>query len=232
MFSRIHEKLGTAGFVISIVALIAALTGGAYAAAGLSPQVKKQITKESKKFSKQFSKQFAVAGPQGAKGDTGAAGAKGDTGAQGGKGDPGAPGSPGGPGPEGSPWTAGGVLPEGETETGAWGFGIVSNSEIQTVPVSFNIPLETAPVIHVIQENGKEKTGGGEIDQPACPGEVAEPAADPGTLCLYTEKEVNIAFPGYPDPSFTKSFTTGAAIGIVPSATGSRAFGTWAVTAP
>jgi hypothetical protein len=233
MFSRIHEKLGTAGFVISIVALVAALSGGAYAASkGLSPQVKKQITKESKKFSKQFSKQFAVPGPQGAKGDTGAAGATGAKGDTGGKGDPGAPGSPGGPGPEGSPWTAGGVLPSGETETGAWAFGIVSNREIQTVPVSFNIPLEAAPAIHVIQENGKEKIPGEEIVQPACPGEVAEPAADPGNLCLYTEKEVNIIFPGYPDPSFTKSYTTGAAIGIVPSASGSRAFGTWAVTAP
>ena len=32
MFDRIHQKLGTAGFVISIVALVAALGGGAYAA--------------------------------------------------------------------------------------------------------------------------------------------------------------------------------------------------------
>ena len=30
--SRIHQKLGTAGFIISIVALVAAFGGGAYAA--------------------------------------------------------------------------------------------------------------------------------------------------------------------------------------------------------
>jgi len=125
MFSRIHEKLGTAGFVISIVALIAALTGGAYAAGALNPQVKKQITKESKKFSKKFSKQFATPGPQGPTGAAGAAGARGDAGA---KGDAGTNGTNGAPGTNGTNGEAG-MCSEGEPEcalapggvlTGVW----------------------------------------------------------------------------------------------------------------
>jgi hypothetical protein len=231
MFSRIHEKLGTAGFVISIVALIAALTGGAYAAGALSPKIKKQITKESKKFSKKFSKQFAIPGPQGATGATGAAGAKGDAGAAGAQG---APGAPGGPGPEGSPWTAGGVLPEGETESGTWSYGLTANNSLQLVDISFVIPLEAPPTIHYIQVNGKEKVIGEEgleeIDQPDCPGEVTEPAAAPGALCLYAEQEVAVAFAGH--PSFTHSYSSGAVVGILPSESSSRAHGTWAVTAP
>jgi hypothetical protein len=221
MFSRIHEKLGTAGFVISIVALIAALTGGAYAAGALNPQIKKQITKESRKFSKKFSKQFAKEGPQGAKGDTGAQGA---------------PGSNGAPGPAGSPWTAGGVLPKGKTETGAWAFGVTASNSAQLVSVSFNIPLEAAPDIHVINASGKEKVFNEtasvfeEIVQPDCPGEATEPEAAPGTLCLYVSKELNLFWGEY--PPITESYATGAVIAMLPSATEARASGTWAVTAP
>ncbi|MBA3867401.1 MAG: hypothetical protein H0X42_13840 [Solirubrobacterales bacterium] len=50
--SRIHQKLGTAGFIISIVALVAALGGGAYAASGgLSGKQKKEVEKIAKKDS-------------------------------------------------------------------------------------------------------------------------------------------------------------------------------------
>jgi hypothetical protein len=119
MFSRIHEKLGTAGFVISIVALIAALTGGAYAASALNPQVKKQITKESKKFSKKFSKEFAKPGATGAPGAKGDAGSNGSNGSNGTPGSPGAPGEPGEAGmcSQAEPECA---LPAGGTLTGTW----------------------------------------------------------------------------------------------------------------
>lgn len=92
MLSRIHQKLGTAGFVISIVALIAALGG---TAAALTAADKNLIKSESKKFSKQFSKKFAKAGPAGAKGDTGATGATGAPGAAGAAGKDGAAGADG-----------------------------------------------------------------------------------------------------------------------------------------
>jgi hypothetical protein len=89
MISSIHRKLGTAGFIISIVALVAALGGGAYAAnSALSGKQKKEVEKIAKKY----------AGKPGATGATGPAGAKGDAGAAGAagaKGDTGAPGSNG-----------------------------------------------------------------------------------------------------------------------------------------
>jgi collagen triple helix repeat protein len=149
MFSRIHEKLGTAGFVISIVALVAALSGGAYAAGALNPQVKKQITKESKKFSKKFSKQFAKAGPQGAKGDTGAPGANGSNGAAGSPGNPGEPGSSGEPGmcSEGNPTC---VAPSGSTLTGTWA---VAGGAEDLAMATISFPLRVSPAPTAIQES-------------------------------------------------------------------------------
>ena len=50
MIERIHQKLGTAGFVIAIVALIAALGGTALAAAKLNGTQKKEVEKIAKKY--------------------------------------------------------------------------------------------------------------------------------------------------------------------------------------
>lgn len=151
MFSRIHEKLGTAGFVISIVALIAALTGGAYAAGALSPQVKKQITKESKKFSKKFSKQFAQVGPQGPQGNPGAPGAKGDTGSSGANGSPGTNGTNGTNGEPGmcseaEPECA---LPSGAVLTGKWAIA-GGESDFELATISF--PLRVSPPPTALRE--------------------------------------------------------------------------------
>jgi hypothetical protein len=83
VISRIHQKLGTAGFVISIVALVAALGGGAYAAkSGLTGKQKKEVEKIARKFA-------GAPGAQGAKGATGAAGTNGANGENGAKGDKG-----------------------------------------------------------------------------------------------------------------------------------------------
>jgi hypothetical protein len=74
----IHQKLGTAGFVISIIALVAALGGSAFAAKGALTHKQK---KEVKKIAQTEAKKFAgKPGPAGAKGDTGP---KGDRGAKG-----------------------------------------------------------------------------------------------------------------------------------------------------
>jgi len=94
MLSRIHEKLGTAGFVISIVALVAALGGGAYAAKnGLTSKQKKEVEKIAKKV--------AVPGPKGEKGENGSAGSKGENGSAGSKGDTGTKGEAGAKGDPG-----------------------------------------------------------------------------------------------------------------------------------
>jgi hypothetical protein len=86
MISRIHDRLGSAGFVLSIVALIAALSGGAYAASGgltgkQKTEVKKIAQTEAKKFAKAGPE--GKQGPAGSKGDTGSAGANGSNGKDG-----------------------------------------------------------------------------------------------------------------------------------------------------
>lgn len=151
MLNRMHERLGTAGFIVSVIALVFALAGGAYAAKnGLSGKQKKEV----KSIATSVAKGLQGTGPQGPKGDPGAAGAAGKDGTNGTPGAPGADGKlvevtpvasgalecegRGGAlleeegssapavevcsGEEGSPWTAGGVLPPGATETGTWAF--------------------------------------------------------------------------------------------------------------
>lgn len=96
MISRIHQKLGTAGFVISIVALVAALGGGAYAASGgLTGKQKKEV----EKIAKRYAGKPGATGATGPAGAAGPAGAKGDTGA---KGDPGTNGTAGSNGTNGT----------------------------------------------------------------------------------------------------------------------------------
>lgn len=108
MLSRIHRKLGTAGFVISIVALVAALGGGAYAASGsLTGKQKKEVEKIAKKYAGKPGAPGAAGaqGPAGAKGDAGTAGTNGTNGANGengAKGDSGAAGAPGAKGNAGA----------------------------------------------------------------------------------------------------------------------------------
>jgi Collagen triple helix repeat (20 copies) len=92
MLSRVHDRLGTAGFVISIVALVVALGGTAFAAAKLSGGEKKEVEKIAKKF----------AGPKGATGPAGTNGAQGPVGAQGPAGSKGADGTAGAGGAAGA----------------------------------------------------------------------------------------------------------------------------------
>ncbi len=151
MFNRMHERLGTAGFIVSVIALVFALAGGAYAAkSGLTGKQKKEV----KSIATSVAKGLQGTGPKGDKGDPGTAGAAGKDGTNGTNGKDGtngtngksikltpvAPGAAeceerggtllekeGEPpaveicnGEEGSPWTAGGTLPPGASETGAW----------------------------------------------------------------------------------------------------------------
>ena len=69
-FSRIHDKLGTAGLVVAVIALVFAMVGGAFAAAGLTTKQKKQV----KTIAKKYAGKQGSAGPQGPQGVTGANG--------------------------------------------------------------------------------------------------------------------------------------------------------------
>jgi Collagen triple helix repeat (20 copies) len=95
VISRIHQKLGTAGFIISIVALVAAMGGAAYAAKGaLTGKQKKEVTKIAKQYA-------GKPGAPGAPGAVGPAGAKGDAGEKGERGEKGEPGEQGEAGNDG-----------------------------------------------------------------------------------------------------------------------------------
>jgi hypothetical protein len=258
VISRIHQKLGTAGFIISIVALVAALCGGAYAAGGgLSGKQKKEVTKIAKKYAGKPGAPGAT-GPQGL---VGAAGAKGDKGDKGDKGETGGSGAPGADGksveafPIGTGQAAcsgnGGTELEvegsGESEevcngspwtaggtlpSGATETGTWSASGLEGgevyVPISFPIPLES-------ESSGETPAllvpAGGEG---FCTGTNVAPTAPAGKLCIYKSQFAGATSGGIWDTNGldTKIGRSGAFLILEGLTTSSQAFGTWAVTAP
>jgi pilus assembly protein FimV len=93
----IEEPFGKAGLIVAVIALVLALTGAAFAAAGLTGKQKKEVEKIAKKF----------AGKPGATGAAGSQGSAGAAGKDGGQGEKGAKGDTGSPGAAGAPGTAG-----------------------------------------------------------------------------------------------------------------------------
>jgi hypothetical protein len=111
MLQRFHRRFGTAGVVLGVIALVAALGGTALAASGaLSGKQKKEVEKIAKKF----------AGKPGPPGAPGAAGANGKDGAAG---EPGKAGSNGTNGTNGSPGKSAVVTPIEEEEPECEGRG-------------------------------------------------------------------------------------------------------------
>ena len=278
MSSRLREPFGKAGLIVAIVALVAALVGGAYAAqsdnggsatasakkdkrhnkrgnkrnhrkgrqAGLNGKQKRQVKAIAKSF-----QGAGPAGPQGPagdkgdKGDNGSDGAVGPQGPQGPQGETGAKGNNGLPGAPGNPWTAGGTLPSGETETGAWGLSIYPNEpHPETEPgvfeatqgfesISFFLPLASAPEAVIVGTTKAEKEAGVTA---GCPGVVeGVPTATAGKLCVYMSSKLNItpaelAFydAAGPGPGVAKSGAT--LLGVCSSAF-CLTRGSWAVKA-
>jgi hypothetical protein len=99
------------------------------------------------------------------------------------------------------------------------------------VPISFTIPLPAAlgeSAVHYLKA----------VDPPTtdCPGTVSDPKAAPGNLCLYTGEEVGtygFIFILSPDPvAEIGASKAGAVLAVVSATDTTRAFGSWAVTAP
>jgi hypothetical protein len=215
MISRIREQLGPAGFVIAVIALIAALGGGAYAASGgLTGKQKKEV----KTIAQTEAKKAAIPGPPGSPGSpgpAGSAGAKGDTGSQGNPGAPGTNGTNGkdgtsvvsSPEPTGSGNCAGlggskfvtgatttfacngknggGTLGSGEMVTGTWWFQGIPGAAEQYSPVSFPARLSSADAAVIKKANFSSEAG----FSAECNGSLNEPKAEPGALCFYLNKE-------------------------------------------
>jgi hypothetical protein len=254
-----HDRLGTAGFVIAVIALVAALAGTAWAAKDI-------LTKQEKKQVEQIAKQFAgkngatgpagpagpqgpqgPAGPQGATGPQGSVGATGATGAKGATGATGNNGSTGATGATGATGNIGATLASGATETGAWQWPKGSTEGAQT-SISFPIPLaavvESGHVFEVAL--GETPPAGCENSEHAGTASPANPEAAKGNLCVYVANgEVEPEFPGFPgvifrraaEPTQVGASTTGSVLianGTVKPGALALAYvgGTWAVTAP
>jgi Collagen triple helix repeat (20 copies) len=278
MFQQLRDKIGTAGLIVGIVALIAALTGGAYAASGgLTGKQKKQVEGIAKKYAGKPGPTGAPgpAGPQGAQGAKGAQGAQGVEGPKGKDASvsltaatglcsevggakievEGKPtqeicnGEEGPEGPEGSPWTAGGVLPPGETLTGAWAFSAPAGETDIRTAIPFNIMLPgpltepedpgdplTPPVVHF-----KGDPSFGEF----CLGNSGFPLAKPGHLCVYISgflfkaSPLSIFTPAENPAEEASGFRSAGRTGAIlifdneaEAGELARGAGTWAVTAP
>jgi hypothetical protein len=213
MLKRIHSRLGTAGLVVAVVALVVAVAGTAFAAGGLTKKQEKQVVKIAKKY----------AGKQGPKGDPGPAGAQGPKGDPGAKGDTGAAGKGGPEGKQGIPGPTETVLPAGKTLAGLWSFQ-ANLGERTFVSISFPLRVEPSPHFHWV--------GVGEPSTAECPGNAENPEAAPGNLCIYGQ-EISDMFFNFPS---TVASPPDKALGLrLEFASNEDAkgygFGSWAVTA-
>jgi hypothetical protein len=156
--------------VIALVALVFAVTGGAFAATGGGNSSSnnsngrsgsgragtREIARVAKAKKKAPVGKPGPRGPQGPAGPAGsagpqgpggAAGAKGENGAAGGtgpqgpQGERGPQGEPGSAGKEGSPWTDGGTLPSGKTETGTWSVFPTAANEGSSIWLPMSFPI-------------------------------------------------------------------------------------------
>lgn len=212
MVRRIQEPFGKAGLIVAVVALVAAMVGGAYAANSASTSGKRHSKKahhkkakatglngKQKKEVKKIAKSFqgtGPAGPQGPAGGNGKDGASGSNGATGPQGPQGIQGPQGPQGIQGEP----GVLQPGETlcsectETGAWavpyqkpGGGLAAGNAISALsfPIPLGIELGSGEVHYVTAAEQSGETVPAECQFEGLEGSAAEPLAAPGNLCVY-----------------------------------------------
>jgi hypothetical protein len=253
MLQRFHDRVGTAGLIVAIVAMVVALSGGAYAASGgLTSKQKKEVTKIAQTEAKKFAGKPGPQGPQGNQGSNGSNGAKGDTGPEGKQGPEGPQGKPGLEGEEGeagSPWTVDG-LPSGATEMGSWSAGKVSAvTDPLYAPISFAVPLKAGETVEVVFVNflGKEEKESSQNEPSTiCTGTFKVPTAPAGVLCVYEQSASLNEDSTEPTARFETASGTGVATGSANGKAGisganlqfnmteaeTSARGVWAVTAP
>lgn len=251
MFLAMLRRL-TAANVAVILALVFAMSGGAWAAKKYiitsTSQIKPSVIASLKK-----GELTGKAGPEGPPGVAGPAGARGDQGprglmgATGEKGEPGAQGATGaagvkgatgpiggtgqqgptGPrGATGDPWTPANALPSGASETGSW-FARPGEGEEAVHTLSFPVALSAE----------LDETHVHFAPDPACSGTAKKPTAAAGNLCVYVgenfENHVELSTIIKPYEFFVGGAgTAGAVLVLKGTALPALAWGTWAVTAP
>jgi hypothetical protein len=236
MFSKIHNRFGTAGLVVGIVALVAAVAGTALAAGGLTKQQEKQVTKIAKKYAGKP----GATGPAGAAGPAGAVGLAGAAGSQG---TAGAKGATGATGPTGAPWPAGGTLPSKATQTGVWSIGEVFHPVgAVSIPISFTIPLVaglTGTHTFVVPVGGPVPPEC-ENSEHAGAASPANPEAKSGNLCVFETQfehaeplivcKPSVGFAECVEPAGAGTSVSGALMITEITSEASVGLGTWAVT--
>jgi hypothetical protein len=255
-FTRIRRRFTYANVAMTLV-LVFALSGGAYAASRYvitsTKQIKPSVLK-SLQGKAGINGAPGTAGPAGAQGPAGSqgpagpagnqgtAGAKGETGSQGLKGATGNSGATGPKGATGATGTTGftETLPAGKTETGAWSVRgtAAAAEEPRSAMISFPIPLPSE--LNAPPDGHIEFVEAGQSTPEHCKGNVKEPGAEPGYLCVFEGKTFLHAggltffmfvLPGAESEGAGKTgtlilfLTAGAAKEV-------SAEGTWAVTAP
>jgi hypothetical protein len=233
MLSAIRKRMHlTPSTVIATLALVFAMTGGAYAASKYLITSTKQISPKvlkSLKGAKGANGAAGLAGPAGPGGPAGPAGPGGGQGPQGAKGETGGEGKAGKNGTDGQTGFTE-TLPSGKTETGT--FAVAPSAEgMVLAPISFNIPLAhelEATKVHFVE--GAPTT--------ECPGTDEAPTALPGNLCVYkgggflgltnlTFEAIDSYSSGGPGAGTAGAFLHFEAGAGVPR----LAYGSWAVTA-
>jgi hypothetical protein len=257
--SRIREQFSTTALILSIIAVVMAAGGAAYAAkqAGLNSKQKKEVTK--------IAKGFQGSGPKGDTGAPGSAGATGPAGKNGDKGEPGASaiaedidlgdlsacGGRGGAmvgvkpvanieicngekGAEGSPWTDVGTLPPGATETGTWAFTATNATEEVRVPISFPIPYPLEPEKFLGPTHVHFGTG----SSAPCTGTADEPTAPSGELCIYRAgapfglEGATLSATVAPSGNEEGAGKSGTMLHFIITEATARGQGSWAITGP
>ena len=211
MFSTLRTRFGIPG-VISVIALVFAMFGGAYAASNSSGGGKATASAKAKQGPRG---KTGKTGPPGAQGPAGPAGAKGDAGAAGSNGANGAPGAPGTSvkneaEPKGANCKEGGTKLVGTATTYAcngekgapgapgepWAVGNELPSEAMETGVWRFVANEDeyqyVPISFPIPLSGQAAEEITVVSlkvepepNPNCPGSAAEPKANPGFLCVY-----------------------------------------------
>ena len=215
-----RSRRPSASLVVSIVALVIACAGTAFAANLITSGDIKDGTIKKKDLSAQAKK--SLRGPPGEQGEQGIQGEQGE------------------PGPSG---LSGGTIPSGTTVTGAWGgryIAALAGTQTNSYLLTYSFPLP-APV-RLTDSNVQFGAGTagpvGDADA-TCNGSVANPTAPAGKVCIYSQDNArdNSTLTGF-KLSAAQGTTDADAFGFtvrivnVNTPGTMRAEGTWAYTAP